>query len=70
MHLPASDTTVAINIINVPVAHGALIAPFFTPEVTGFKWLSATSYSFLITHHDAESGEMRRLVFNLGKRRD
>ena len=70
MHLPASDTTAAINIINVAVTHGAPIAPFFTTEVAGFKRLSATSYSILITHHDAQSGETRRLVFDLGRRRD
>jgi hypothetical protein len=43
---------------------------FFTPEVAGFERLSATSYSFLITHHDAQSCETRRLVFNLGRRRE
>jgi hypothetical protein len=37
IYLPASDTTVAINIINVAVTHGAPIAPFFTPEVAGFE---------------------------------
>ena len=70
MHLPAPDTIVAINITNVAVTHGAPIAPFFTPEVAGFERLSATSYSFLITHHDAQSGETRRLVFDLGRRQD
>ena len=70
MHLPASDTTVAINIINVAVAHGAPIAPFSTPEVAGFERLSATFYSFFTTHHDAQSGETRRLIFVLGGRRD
>lgn len=43
---------------------------FFTPKVADFERLSATSYSFLIIHHDAQSHETRRLVFNLGRRRE
>lgn len=70
IHIPASDATVAINIINVAITYGVPIAPFFTPEVSGFERLSTTSYSFLITHHDPRSGQTRRLVFDLCRRRN
>jgi hypothetical protein len=68
--IPASTTTVTVNIINVAVTHGVPIAPFFSPDVPGFERLSSTSYSFLITHHDARSGQDRRVVFDLGRRGD
>jgi hypothetical protein len=70
IHIPASDATVTVNIINVAVTHGVPIAPFFSPDVRGFERLSATSYSFLITHHDVHSGQTWRLVFDLGRRSD
>ena len=68
--IPASNSNVKIQIINVAVTHGVPIAPFFSPDVAGFERLNATSYSFLITHHEARSNQIRSVVFDLGRRRD
>ena len=70
IQIPPSENTVTVNIINVAVTHGVPIAPFFSPDVPGFERLSATSYSFLVTHHDARTDQTRRLIFDLGRRAD
>jgi hypothetical protein len=50
IHLPTSDATIAINIINVlAITHRVPIAPFFTPEVSGLERLKC--HLLLLPHY-------------------
>ncbi|KAM7213781.1 Beta-lactamase-like protein [Rhypophila decipiens] len=78
IHIPSSPQTVSVSIINTTsTIHGAKTCDFFGPPIKGHKWLAAPVFCFLIQHNEHElstgrpiPGKTRRLVFDLGIRKD
>jgi glyoxylase-like metal-dependent hydrolase (beta-lactamase superfamily II) len=70
LNIPTSTATVSVSVINTTASiKGIDTWKFFEPPIKGHEWLAAPCYSFLIEHKDA-SGKIRRLVFDLGIRKD
>ncbi|ETN45949.1 uncharacterized protein HMPREF1541_00131 [Cyphellophora europaea CBS 101466] len=69
--IPKSPSTVSVSVIDTTshlfgIPAGMLVAP----TIPGLDYLAAPCYSFLIQHVDAVSGNTRRLIFDLGIRKD
>ncbi|KAK4210334.1 hypothetical protein QBC37DRAFT_322319 [Rhypophila decipiens] len=77
-HIPLSPHTVSVSIINTTsTIHGAKTCDFFGPPIKGHKWLAAPVFCFLLQHNEHEPstgrhipGKTRRLLFDLGIRKD
>lgn len=62
---------VSVSVINTTATlRGVPTWKFFEPAIEGHEWLATPCYSFLIEHRDIDSGAIRRLVFDLGIRKD
>ncbi|KAF2098452.1 metallo-beta-lactamase superfamily protein [Rhizodiscina lignyota] len=69
LHLPPGDKTVTVKVINTTCfIQTTNISRFMHPQMKGHDKLTAPAYSFLIEHES--HGETRRLVFDLGVRKD
>jgi glyoxylase-like metal-dependent hydrolase (beta-lactamase superfamily II) len=66
LHIPPSDTTVSVRIINT-TSHIANIplSLLVSPRIHGFDTLTCPAYAFLIEHPSS-----RKLLFDLGVRKD
>ena len=70
-NIPSSTAIVSISVIDTTshvlgIPAGMLIAP----AIEGLDYLATPCYSFLIQHTDPASGKCRRLIFDLGIRKD
>jgi len=66
LHLPKSDSTCTVKIINTTCEITCPPGLLIEPAVEGMDWLNLPDYSFHITHD--KSG--RQLLFDLGNRYD
>ncbi|KAL1610587.1 hypothetical protein SLS60_002257 [Paraconiothyrium brasiliense] len=68
--IPKSSNTVEVSIIDTGTRMGGIPAAIFTnPQIPGFTTFEGISYVFLISHTDSE-GKVRRVLFDLGTRKD
>lgn len=69
--IPPSTATVSVSVIDT-TSHvlGIPAAMLIGPAIEGMDYLAAPCFSFLIQHTDPVSGKSRRLVFDLGIRKD
>ena len=66
LHIPPSDATVSVRIINTTLHITNMpVDLFVTPHIQGHDTLSCPAYSFLIEHPSS-----RKLLFDLGVRKD
>ena len=71
INVPPSTSIVSVSVIDTTCdLKSAPAAPFFGPSIPGFETWSAPAWAFLITNTDNSTGEIRRLVFDLGPPRD
>jgi hypothetical protein len=70
LSLPSGTATVTVQIIDTTGEMTAIpTSVFFQRNIQGFDTFKGCCYSFLITHTD-DNGEKRRVVFDLGIRKD
>ncbi|CUA69621.1 hypothetical protein RSOLAG22IIIB_03993 [Rhizoctonia solani] len=63
LHIPASDSTVKLSIIDTTSRiKGPPTNAFFEPVIKGFEVMDCPAYAFLIEHNESNS----KLVFDLG----
>lgn len=69
MNFPSGSATVTVRIMNTTCyMRTTAINDFMEPSIKGHKELAGPAYSFLIEH--TQNGRTRRLVFDLGLRKD
>jgi hypothetical protein len=66
LNIPASATTVQVQVIDTTCHIYGLLTEFFTPSIKGHTHLSCPSFAFLISHPQLG----RKLLFDLGVRKD
>ncbi|GKT58132.1 metallo-beta-lactamase superfamily protein [Colletotrichum tofieldiae] len=69
LHIPPSNTTVQVSVIDTTLNGDLPTAPFMGPAIKGFERWHGVGYAFLVTHKDPEGSE-RRIVFDLGLPKD
>ncbi|KAI5365582.1 hypothetical protein J4E82_011376 [Alternaria postmessia] len=68
--IPKSSNTVDVSIMDTGCKIGGIPAAIFTsPPIPGFDRFQGISYVFVVTHTDKE-GNVRRVLFDLGARKD
>ncbi|KAB2099457.1 hypothetical protein AG0111_0g12248 [Alternaria gaisen] len=68
--IPESSNTVNVFIIDTGCKIGNIPAAIFTdPQIAGFENFEGISYVFVLTHTDG-AGKVRRVLFDLGARKD
>lgn len=68
LNIPAKEQCVTVKIIVSGSVKGPNINALLSPPIKGHDIYSGPSYSFLIEHH--LNGQTRRLLFDLGIRKD
>ncbi|GJC87761.1 cytochrome P450 monooxygenase mpaDE [Colletotrichum liriopes] len=69
LHIPPSNTTVQVSVIDTTLNGDLPTAPFMGPAIKGFERWHGVGYAFLVTHKDPQGSE-RRIVFDLGLPKD
>jgi glyoxylase-like metal-dependent hydrolase (beta-lactamase superfamily II) len=70
LEIPESTATVSVSVINTTSSIKGVDAwKFIAPTIKGHEYLATPAFSFLITHED-DSRRKRRLLFDLGIRKD
>ena len=68
--IPESTNTVDVSIMDTGCRIGNIPAAVFTdPQIPGFEKFEGISYVFVLTHTDS-GGKVRRVLFDLGARKD
>ncbi|KAI0601035.1 beta-lactamase-like protein [Biscogniauxia sp. FL1348] len=70
VEIPASTATVSVSIINTGWVRGLPCSTWFSPRFEGLDIFNMCSYAFLVTHDDATTGRHRRVLFDMGIRKD
>jgi len=71
LHIPASASTVHVQIIDTTSNIQGLLTSFFSPAIEGHTRLDIPSFAFLVTRDGGgEGGKKRRVLFDLGIRKD
>ncbi|BCR90571.1 MBL fold metallo-hydrolase [Aspergillus chevalieri] len=70
LHIPPSNSTVQVSIIDTTFDSNLPTAHFMGPTITGFENFQLVAYAFLVTHKDHTTGKERRIVFDLGCPKD
>ena len=69
--IPSSKATVSVSIIDSSARLKKIpINVFFEPELPGFTTFDGVANVFLITHTDPKTNRTRRVLFDLGMRKD
>ncbi|KAJ9504425.1 hypothetical protein LTR99_005641 [Exophiala xenobiotica] len=67
---PESDSEAVVEVYALQAGHLTLPERFFVDPASETARKTVPSLSFLIVHHDAETSQTTRIVFDLGLRRD
>ncbi|KAI1633719.1 hypothetical protein F4809DRAFT_574458 [Biscogniauxia mediterranea] len=70
VEIPPSTATVSVSIINTGWVRGIPCSKWFSPRFEGLDVFNMCSYAFLVTHEDAATGRRRRVLFDMGIRKD
>ncbi|KAI5919611.1 beta-lactamase-like protein [Camillea tinctor] len=70
VEIPPSTATVSVSIINTGWVRGVPCSTWFNPRFEGLNVFNFCSYAFLVTHDDPETGRRRRVLFDMGIRKD
>ncbi|KAI1487115.1 beta-lactamase-like protein [Biscogniauxia mediterranea] len=70
VEIPPSTATVSVSIINTGWVRGIPCSKWFSPRFEGLDIFNMCSYAFLVTHDDAATGRRRRVLFDMGIRKD
>ncbi len=69
--IPNSIITAQVSIIDTSLRISGIPSPVFLgPDLEGFEKLSLNAYAFLISHIDSQTGQKRRILFDLGPPKD